>query len=341
MNNKEKREFIFKIYSDNFQFIVDNTVLKDTYNKSYGYYCPLCTEHFDKSALDNKTLTLEHNPPKSLGGKGRILTCKKCNSNAGHSLDAGILETLKSLDGYSFKPNSEIRTKFHNESTGSQGVNAKIAIDKNGKFIINIDSKNNNPKLSKRFFDSVKHKYTNPLFADDITKSGWHKEISFNFPKPEPKDEKTLTIALLKIAYLIAFEKLGYIFLFSKNMQVIREQLNNPNKEIIKPPFWIKYDFPDDKLGVNIIIKPRKLRAFLIVFDLKTSSDKYRFAIVLPGLGDKDGEIYNVLSDELTKGEGNFNAELNNYIDSNYNIKDVDQTFHLVNYWERVIEKME
>lgn len=340
MNNREKRELIFKIYSDNFQSIVDNTILKETYDKNYGYYCPLCTEHFNKQKLDDKTLTLEHNPPKSLGGKGSILTCKKCNSKSGHSIDVELLNALKTLEGYSFKPNSEFRTKFQNESTGDKGVNAKIKIDNDGKFIINIDSSNNNPKISEKFLNSMTYTYHNPIIPIDLENIGWKKEMSFSFPKPEPINEKILTISLLKIAYLLAFEKLGYIFLFSKNMQIIRKQLDNPDKEIIRPPFWIKYDFPDDNLGVNIITKPRELRAFLIIFDLKTNSDQYRFAIVLPGLGENDDKIYDILSDELTSGEGFLNFDLNNYINSNYDIKKVTETFKLVHYWDEIIEKM-
>lgn len=340
MNNREKREYIFKIYSDNFQTIIDNTILKETYDKDYGYYCPLCTEHFNKQKLDDKTLTLEHNPPQSLGGKGIILTCKKCNSKSGHSIDVELLNALKTLDGYSFKPNSEFSTKFTNEYTGDKGVNAKVKIDNDGKFIINVDSKNNNPKISKNFFDSATHTYHNPIFATDLKNIGWQKEISFSFSKPEPLNENILKISLLKIAYLKAFEKLGYIFLFSKNMEIVRKQLDNPEKEIIKPPFWFNYDFPDDKLGVNIITKPKELRAFLIIFDLKTSSDKYRFAIILPGLGEGDDKIYDIFPDRTT-GEGFLNFELNNYINFHYDIKKAEETFKLVRYWDEIIEKME
>lgn len=340
MNNREKRELIFKIYSDNFQSIVDNTKLKETYDKDYGYYCPLCTEHFTKQKLHDKTLTLKHNPPKSLGGKGTILTCKKCNSKSGHSIDVELSNALKTLDAYSFKPNSEFSTKFTNKHTGNKGVNAKVKVDNDGKFIINVDSKNNNPKISKRFFDSAKHTYHNPIFATDLKNIGWQKEISFSFPKPEPLNENILKISLLKIAYLKAFEKLGYIFLFSKNMQIVRKQLDNPEKEIIKPPFWFKYDFPDDKLGINIITKPRELRAFLIIFDLKTSSDKYRFAIILPGLGEDDDKIYDIFPDR-TIGEGFLNCELNNYINFHYDIRKPEETFKLVRYWEEIIEKLE
>jgi len=341
MNNREKRELIFKIYSDNFQSLVDNTKLKETYDKDYGYYCPLCTEHFTVQKLHDKTLTLEHNPPKSLGGNGTILTCKKCNSKSGHSIDVELTNALKTSDAYSFKPNSEFSTKFTNEHTGDKGVNAKIKVDKDGKFIINVDSKNNNPKISKRFFDSATQTYHNPIFTTDFKNIGWQKELSFNFPKPEPLNENILKISLLKIAYLKAFEKLGYIFLFSKNMQIVREQLDNPEKEIIKPPFWFNYDFPDDKLGINIITKPRELRAFLIIFDLKTSSDKYRFAIVLPGLGENDEKIYDILPDRLTTGKGFLNCELNNYINFNYDIKKTEETFKLVRFWDEIIEKME
>tara|TARA_R110002020_G_scaffold109963_1_gene254269 strand:- start:65 stop:304 length:240 start_codon:yes stop_codon:yes gene_type:complete len=78
----------------------------------------------------------------------------------------------------------------------------------------------------------------------------------------------------------------------------------------------------------------------LIIFDLKTSSDKYRFAIVLPGLGENDEKIYDILPDQLTTGKGFLNCELNNYINFNYDIKKTEETFKLVRFWDEIIEKM-
>ena len=50
--------------------------------------CPICLERFTEAeALDGRTVTLEHVPPKALGGKPMCLTCTSCNVGAGHGVD--------------------------------------------------------------------------------------------------------------------------------------------------------------------------------------------------------------------------------------------------------------
>jgi hypothetical protein len=143
---------------------------------------------------------------------------------------------------------------------------------------------------------------------------------------------------LLKIAYLLAFEKLGYLYIFNKNCHIVREQINHPEKNILKNPFWINYEFPDKFLGINIITKPRELRSILVVYDLKTKSDTYRISICLPGLSVGDEKIYENIKLKLCRDKGFENITVNNYINSNYDIKDVQNTFHLMEYWESYIE---
>lgn len=340
MNNRRKKEVLFNIYSKHFDFIRENSSLKDTFEKGFGFYCPICINYFEKEDIHDtiNPLTIEHNPPKSLGGKSSIITCKKCNSQAGHKIDNEVLKTLLEIDSYNFKPNSEIRTKFYNDSTDGKGINGKIKIENAGEFVINIDSKNNNPELYKKFVESEEYEYNSGLFSTDISNIGWRKKMQFNFDKPKIRDENLARVSLLKIAYLLAFEKLGYLYIFNKNCQIIREQIKQPEKNIIQNPFWINYKFPDKFLGINIITKPRELRSILVVYDLKTKSDTYRISICLPGLSVGDEKIYENIKLKLCQSEGFENIEVNNYINSNYDIKDIKNTFHLIQYWESYIE---
>ena len=52
---------------------------------SEAYCCPICGGF---KSIDE--LTLEHVPPKSMGGKEIILTCKACNNEAGSNIDLNI-----------------------------------------------------------------------------------------------------------------------------------------------------------------------------------------------------------------------------------------------------------
>ena len=50
--------------------------------------CPLCMAGFTRDqASAGRSVTLEHVPPKSLGGQARCLTCRPCNARAGDTID--------------------------------------------------------------------------------------------------------------------------------------------------------------------------------------------------------------------------------------------------------------
>jgi hypothetical protein len=75
------------------------------------YVCPLCLEidyeqrsgrftcHTD-AAIEDRSLTVEHVPPESLGGGPLLLTCKDCNNTAGHELDADARKRENSRDAF-------------------------------------------------------------------------------------------------------------------------------------------------------------------------------------------------------------------------------------------------
>lgn len=342
MNIKDKKKKIFNIYAENFRFIKEHSSLKENFDKGFGCFCPICMKYFELNSLFDKEnpLTLEHNPPKKLGGKSNLLTCKTCNSNAGNQLDKELLETLLNNDFNNFKPNSEIKTRLHNKHITPGSVNAKLMIDNEGKLIIDVNRKNNNPEILDNFLISGEHTFKSPLFHD-FSETGHTHRLPITIKMAQNRNEQKVKTALLKIAYLSAFEKLGHIFLFSENINIIREQIKNPEKEIIKDPCWIDYRFPDDLLGVNVITKPRELRSILVVFDLVTKSDTYRYSICLPGFSDGDEKIYENISKILCRDKNDIeNIEVNNYINSKYDIKNTGDTFLLVNFWDSVVEKI-
>jgi hypothetical protein len=54
-------------------------------------------------------LTLEDIPPRSLGGKPIILTCKSCNNTIGHKIDYHLLDRMLEMDISKFLPNCKAR----------------------------------------------------------------------------------------------------------------------------------------------------------------------------------------------------------------------------------------
>ena len=62
------------------------------------YVCPICGRGFVEQALSNGMLTLEHVPPRSMGGRRLVLTCRDCNARAGHMMDVHAYKREKILD---------------------------------------------------------------------------------------------------------------------------------------------------------------------------------------------------------------------------------------------------
>ena len=84
-SNRQKREKIFKLFSQNLEWVKDHPAISFIPDFSSGYICPLCFDVFFEKDLDKistNPLTLEDIPPASLGGKPKTLTCKKCNSRS-------------------------------------------------------------------------------------------------------------------------------------------------------------------------------------------------------------------------------------------------------------------
>jgi HNH endonuclease len=53
------------------------------------YICPLCFDvMLTVEEFETKELTIEHVPPKALGGSELVLTCRKCNNDTDGKFDA-------------------------------------------------------------------------------------------------------------------------------------------------------------------------------------------------------------------------------------------------------------
>ena len=79
------------------------------------YVCPQRLQAFPESALATGWLTREDVPPKSVGGKKLVLTCRNCNSAAGHEMDDDMRLEANILDFFG-KRLSEIPATLKTES---------------------------------------------------------------------------------------------------------------------------------------------------------------------------------------------------------------------------------
>lgn len=93
-NPRERRERLFKQGSRAWAGVTGD---------SHGaYVCPLCGVGYTELSLtlDPPLLSLEDVPPKAVGGRPLVLTCRECNSRAGHTVDAALYRPARRREGY-------------------------------------------------------------------------------------------------------------------------------------------------------------------------------------------------------------------------------------------------
>ena len=180
--------------------------------------CPICLSKFERlDVVAGTEVTLEHAPPKSLGGVPICLTCKSCNNKA--SL----------IDHH-----AHLSAKARNEWAEGQG--APIVVDLFGhkrsyRFI---------PRDSNAPFPARKHLFRNGTIQLGSLPPKEHldanKGMSFRIPQRDDYE----FVSMIKSAYLMVFSLMGangYKFAENIGLQPVREQIMNPEKKILKGGF--------------------------------------------------------------------------------------------------------
>lgn len=260
-----QREVIFKFYSDNLSLLKENNFLPTVTPKFVGtYICPLCLEHFSPKDLDTSLpnfLTLEDAPPKSLGGKANVLTCKNCNNTCGYKIDFHLTERLRELDSRAFLPNTETKVKVKKDGQVFQGT---LKIDMDGTMRMYQSKKNNHPGKLGDFIGTLEP----------------GTEIQMDFEKSRVIPEN-LQYAILKTGYLLAFERFGYGFILNEFYDRVRQQLLHPDANTYPTEFWFMPPYPIEMCGVYFICD-KGCEAILSMFPLKTDASNRIFATILP-----------------------------------------------------------
>ncbi len=339
MNKSQKKKLtIFKLFSQNLEWVKEHpsiTFHPDFFN---GYICPLCFDVFFEKDLQTTVknyLTLEDIPPASLGGKPLALTCKNCNSRSGHELDIHLLKSLIETDAQMFLPNSKMNLTF--DLRGNK-MNGGVEVDNKGTVRLYMHSKRSNPKEAEQFrYDMYPPKtFYNPLLYPEKLFEDEYQSPTFKIKFNQTSNERRAEIALLRIAYLLAYSTFGNGFLINGGLYKVREQILNPDKEVLPRVFWLKYNFPEENEGVNIISLPRELRSFLVVFNLKTKSQTRQFGIVLPGPSNPSVNVYDFITNQLCVGDGTkFTNAMLEHIPVRDYLRKREYAFASNSYWQK------
>jgi len=177
-------------------------------DESPGYICPLCLKIFH----DPGPLTLEHVPPRSVGGNVLCLLCKSCNNEAGYSADAALHERVEAAQVL---------------RTGQSGRFLKLKIEElslNGTIERNDDVsqvklaiEHNNPDKVEEFRSRVRN-----------LEPGGQLQVWY----PHRFNDHFAMVAFLKVAYLFAFAKFGYGYIVRPCLDPVRLQIREPKKRL-------------------------------------------------------------------------------------------------------------
>jgi hypothetical protein len=188
------------------------------------YRCPICGNGFDRTALTNGDLTLEHAPAASVGGKPIALTCRSCNNISGYSIESNLSQRAR-------------LTAFMETLLGNrcdEGMRASIGIgkerlatrfyqDKHGTRNLEVLGGANDPKAVER---TIKH-------LNDLTETKTWDGQEFHITSHASYNQRLALVADLKAAFMVAFAALGYRYAFDGRLRCVREQILKPEDPLI------------------------------------------------------------------------------------------------------------
>ena len=231
----EKCRRLFETYSRNLGAVKKHPWVHLEPDVEDVFLCPQCFCYFTREEVlagENveASVTLEHVPPKALGGRRLTLTCKKCNDWSGSDLDSHLINKLKSDEFLRRIPGAPVDAKLSLKNEINLTATAQYSEDRDLQ--IWCDEKRSDPKEVEK----LRHLQES---------SPWPIKIDFRGYRGRGYKRRRPECSLLRIAYLWAFSVFGYGFLKNEDLSVIRQQINNPTEDVL--PHWGNYqskDFP-------------------------------------------------------------------------------------------------
>ena len=180
--------------------------------------CPICLAHFaEEDVWTGRGVTLEHAPPKTMGGRDVCLTCEPCNSRASATSDQAV-KSSKSPPELKFDISGTKRSaRFWPDGIPPCSMPYR--------FGSGPAAKEAERELRKQTIVAV----TGPIQFDQPTTI---KQISMSLKRPNPRH---MELSYLRSAYLLVFSLLGtsgYVFAQSEAVRLIQEQILNPSDEV-------------------------------------------------------------------------------------------------------------
>lgn len=210
------------------------------------FQCPTCMRIFNihPSSTD---ITAAHILPEAAGGKNWTLLCRQCNSNFGKSQDRWFGEYLNVLlnEKASFL---DAKTKSKYIEINGEKFSGKISVANDGTIDLILPT-NHNP----------------PGKVDSLCLG---PKVEIKFVAELVKHELEISLGYLTAAYLMWFDALGYNWIYQSGLDIVRKQIQNPNKKIWGD-FVLVNSVQDELIEPSIAIVPWKGSAYAacVIYD--------------------------------------------------------------------------
>ncbi len=179
------------------------------------YVCPLCLGIHTNESLKNGQLTFEHAPPENVGGDRVVLTCKDCNSTAGHRLDSHIEIQAAHRDFLAGREGRPIKgATVH----GGVTVRGNLRRTADGGFAFSWVDQANNPADLRR--------------AEEVLEQAGPGH-TFELRSLESWNPRRANLGWVRAAYVLAFAWFGYRYILLRVFERLREQLREPDEPVV------------------------------------------------------------------------------------------------------------
>jgi len=260
--------------------------------------CPLCLRLFERTALVEDKLSLEHIVPSGRGAANETLTCKACNNTTGSRLDADLLKRI-AFEERLEQEGGPVRCEV---ITGEGRHNAHLYIKPGESPTIEIIGlpEQSNPRLLQKAVEEF------PV-VENFT-------LNWNAEYVHARSQT----AMLRSAYLTMFRYYGYGYVLHPALNCVREQIEQPivkdagGQNILRHEAVLRgittIPQPCPHTTVVLVTSPSTLRSFMVHLGL-SSRLSHSYAVMLPGPQEEAEAVYKRL-----EPQGRFDFSILEYL---------------------------
>ncbi|MFC8436010.1 hypothetical protein [Streptomyces sp. NPDC057253] len=215
------------------------------------YACPCCLVAYPRAAVTAGLLTIEDVPPKSLGGRPLLLTCKRCNNTAGSDFDSHAAIRASS-DAFMRR---QVTGRALPATAYVDGIPLRGAAQwtESGVQLFGVPEKND-PKVQAAHFEAL----------DAYAERG-DRDPDFSFTVHTRFDESRARVSWIRAAYLASFAALGWSYILREVMDPFRNQLQQPGVSILKTYLLRTPDVAAEERRIMLVERPAELRCVAVI----------------------------------------------------------------------------